>query len=129
MPHSKKRTQAQTGIGSDWSWPKLIEVLTREDAPERRHVNRTLWRLQRDGFRELRRAIEDTDDPTSWENPFLVQNMPFPFEWNTEIALSSITSPLHRRQRDLLAVLETLTAGVAVQLEGDTILRTHVLSM
>ncbi|NJL26399.1 MAG: hypothetical protein HC897_00300 [Thermoanaerobaculia bacterium] len=117
MLHVEKPSKAAADWTANWSWAWLVEVLALDDAPERIEISRILWKLQVEAFQRLRRAIEDESSSTSWDNPFTEMVIEFPVEWDTEKPLSRITSPRERKRKALLVALETLTHGIAWQLE------------
>lgn len=100
---------------SDWSWAKLISILSHEDAPERRKLAGNLVPLMRTSFQRLRTAIEDPNcKTTTWMNPFLV--LPYPISYDLEVtaAISALNSQESRRERELLATLHALSGGKAI---------------
>ena len=114
-----ERSQDRTPITEDFSWSRHLVILSTDEAPEWAQISRVLRGLQARGVEKLREAIEDPAHSTSWERPFLGLRMDFPFEWNTEVALSSLDDRRDRQQRDLLSALQVSTAGAAVAVHKD----------
>ena len=115
-----KTTTTRRSWDDNWSWKKLIRSLSDGNPETQLQVARRLWRLQLGSFQQLREAFAHPEHQASWQKPFLYIEVPFPFEWDTEIPISQVTARKHRKRRELFVALETLTAGIAVQIDGDT---------
>lgn len=121
MPIKKKRSRKLADWSANWSWPRLIEILTNSEAPERIEISRILWRVQADAFQELREAIEDPADSASWDNPFIERRIDFPFEWETERSLPEITTQPNLKMKQLFIALQALAGGVAWRAEDGSL--------
>jgi hypothetical protein len=98
----------------DWSWPRLIQILSNNDWVEaRRSVTRNFLAFQASCFDKLLDVLNDPSlSPAPWQRPFIRLIIEFPFEWDTEIPLRDVK--LSTPGRDLFLTLLILTAGVAV---------------
>lgn len=114
MSLEKERLLEDDDWCSDWSWAKLVSILSHEDAPERRKLAGNLVPLMRTSFQRLRTAIEDPNcKTTTWMNPFLVLPYPISYDLETTAAISALNSRESRRERDLLVTLHALSGGAA----------------
>ncbi len=115
-----KTAKTRRSWDDNWSWKKLFRSLSDGDPKTQLRVARQLWRLQSGSFQQLREAFAHPEHEASWQNPFLCIEIPFPIEWDTKIPISQVTACKFRKRRELFVALEILTAGIAVQIDGDS---------